>query len=242
MSAVPAIVLHVYNKLPMTIFENNFDYKKIIVIALVFVIIAEGFFIFFWKLSHNSTEDTNQAQPSNQLNSGRTIFECDQLSEPDRDFCYKDAGFGINVNGGDLLLCGKISDSMIKIFCFKTMALQKKDVSICDLINIIQSEGKVVNIDLVLKNECYQSVAIALRDNSVCNKIASVQYQYLPVGIGFGTISSTHWDYSEKSCVNAVTNFKCQTPSQPDSGWCPSGKVEMPNKDAYGCPSVPTCQ
>jgi len=225
----------------MTIFENNFDYKKIIVIALAFVIIAGGFFIFFWKLNHNSAEDTDQTQPSNQLNSGRTIFECNQLSEPGRDFCYKDAGFGINANGGDLSLCDKISDSMVKNFCFKTMALQKKDASLCESISIATSSGKAAGGDVASKDECYQNIAIALKNKTLCANIIQVQYQCgFGSQLGFGTFNSVYCSYSQSQCEKKVENFICPKLAPVPDGFCSDGRI-VTSTDFYGCETVPRC-
>ena len=79
-------------------------------------------------------------------NKDEELLECDKFKDKDfRDYCYKK----VAINREDLSICDKIQTQLSKDKCY---AIVKGDLSICDKMqNQIQS----------IKDECYKGVARA---------------------------------------------------------------------------------
>jgi len=84
-----------------------------------------------------------------------------QSYDYDQEMCYKE----LAINKEDISLCNKITEINLKDSCYEAIAKELKDASICGQIN-----------DITDKNECYKNMAWLLKDRSLCDAIVDPAY------------------------------------------------------------------
>lgn len=111
----------------------------------------------------------------------KDLLICDKIKDQNsKDFCYSDVSAATN----DLNGCNKIVETIgiAKEFCLSQIALDRKDISICD--NYSQIGGDL--------SKCYSNIAIVNKDYKLCENITSGYYKakcYVGVGTSLKNIS-----------------------------------------------------
>ncbi len=132
-------------------------------------------------------------------------------------------------SGTVILECEKIKDNSAKITCYKEVAMERKDLSVCDALDKNYRESCYVGVAFVKgdisicenkitneasKDACFSSVAATKKDFSICEKISATYriercYKYVAKEKGNLLECKTFSARREQYCMLgvAVANF-----------------------------------
>jgi len=134
--------------------------KKILLIVVFFIVVLLlGGGIVLWKGSDFKSKKNIISEKDEKFSQETTfIDECAGLNDEfDKSLCYTD----LAVANQDPIICNKLSDKFgVKDNCLISVAIDKKEISICDKITIQYS-----------KDYCYSKIGAAKQDLSICSSI-----------------------------------------------------------------------